>query len=106
MRRLCALAQEVRGKLISISKDYTSFFCLLHGKKISILFAMNTLPETPQPKKRGPARRLPPMVDTHLFLPEALLEWAKHHPEGFAGLIRRLLAQEQQKEERRRPRDP
>lgn len=34
------------------------------------------------------------MVDTHLFLPADLLEWAKHQAEGFAPLVRHLLAQE------------
>lgn len=42
-------------------------------------------------KKRGPARKLPPMVDTHVHVPPHLLEWAKQQPEGFAGLVRRLL---------------
>jgi hypothetical protein len=34
------------------------------------------------------------MVDTHLHVPPHLLEWAKEQPEGFAGLVRRLLQQE------------
>jgi hypothetical protein len=33
------------------------------------------------------------MVSTHIFIPPHLLEWAKQQPEGFAGLVRRLLQQ-------------
>lgn len=45
-------------------------------------------------KRPGPARKLQRMVDTHLYLPEDLLEWAKDQPEGFAGLVRALLREE------------
>jgi hypothetical protein len=63
---------------------------------MSYTLRMNT-EKHPQPKKkRGPAKRLPPMVDTHLFLPAELLEWAKVQPEGFAPLVRQLLITEQQ----------
>jgi hypothetical protein len=65
-------------------------------KKDGYIFCMASRKRSPaQPKKkRGPAKRLPPMVDTHIFLPPDLLEWAKQHTEGLAPLVRRLLAQE------------
>jgi len=40
------------------------------------------------------------MVDTHIFLPPDLLEWAKHQEEGLAGLVRRLLMQERHRRTR------
>ena len=52
-------------------------------------------------KKRGPARRSKRMVDTHLHLPDDLLAWAKQQPEGFAGLVRRLLREEYERQARR-----
>lgn len=56
---------------------------------------------TPQPKKkRGPAKRMPTMVDTHLYLPQDLLDWAKEQPEGFAPLVRRLLTAARAREQR------
>ena len=66
-----------------------------HGKKIGILFAMDSTQEhlDKPKKKRGPAKKLQPMVDTHLFVPPYLLDWAKVQPEGFAGMVRRLLQQ-------------
>jgi hypothetical protein len=51
---------------------------------------MNT--PTPRQKKRG---QIPKgYVDTHILIQPELLEWAKHQPEGLAGLVRRLLADE------------
>jgi hypothetical protein len=41
------------------------------------------------------------MVDTHLFVPADLLEWAKSQDEGFSALVRRLL-----RSERRRCEEP
>jgi len=52
---------------------------------------MNATIEPKTPKKRGPAPRLGPMMDTHLYLPPDLVEWAKHTPEGFTGMMRRLI---------------
>jgi hypothetical protein len=52
----------------------------------------------PQPKKkRGPTPKLGAMVDTHLYLPADLLDWAKAQPEGFAPLVRALLARERER---------
>jgi hypothetical protein len=45
-------------------------------------------------KKRGPVKRLPPMIDTHIYLEPDLVEWAKRQEGGLAGLVRRLLQQE------------
>jgi hypothetical protein len=47
---------------------------------------------SPQPKKPGPPKR--GYGHAHILLPPDLIEWAKHHPEGLSGLVRRLLAQE------------
>jgi hypothetical protein len=58
--------------------------------------ATRRFPEKPH-KKRGPAKRLPAMVDTHLYIEPGLLEWAKQQPEGFAPLVRSLLAAERQR---------
>jgi len=52
------------------------------------------------PKKPGPAKRLPAMRDTHVHLPEDLLEWAKQQPEGLAALMRALLSAERKRRER------
>jgi hypothetical protein len=63
---------------------------------MGIVFAMDTTTashDKPK-KKRGPAKKLVPMVDTHIHVPPYLLDWAKVQPEGFAGLVRRLLKQE------------
>lgn len=49
-------------------------------------------------KKRGPVARKN-MVDTHLYLPEDLLEWAKHQEGGFANLVRQLLHEARQRKE-------
>jgi hypothetical protein len=59
----------------------------------------NTKPRAQPKKKRGPAKRLSPMVDTHLHMPADLLEWAKQTPEGFAPLVRRLLRQERERQQ-------
>lgn len=48
-------------------------------------------------KKRGPAPKANKMIDTHVFMPEDLLEWMKQQPEGFAGLVRRLGAEERER---------
>jgi hypothetical protein len=48
--------------------------------------------ESPTPHKRG--RVSHGYVDTHLGLPPDLLQWARQHPEGLGGLVRRLLAAE------------
>lgn len=72
---------------------------LLHGKKMAILFSMETTSILTQPKRRGPAPKLGRMVDTHLHFPPDLLEWAKNQPEGFAGLMRVLAEQERQRRE-------
>lgn len=55
---------------------------------------MKTVISPKLPKKRGPVPSVPPMVDTHVYLPENLLEWAKHQPGGFARLVRALLLTE------------
>jgi hypothetical protein len=68
--------------------------------KWSIFIAMETF-EAPRPKKkRGPAKRFHNMVDTHLYLPPDLLDWAKAQEEGFAPLVRRVLTAERQRRER------
>jgi hypothetical protein len=36
------------------------------------------------------------MVDTHVYVPEDLLEWAKMQDEGFAPMVRRLLRHERE----------
>jgi hypothetical protein len=62
---------------------------------MGILLSMETTATLTQPKKkRGPAPKLGRMVDTHIHVEPHLLEWAKQKPEGFAGLVRRLLKQE------------
>jgi hypothetical protein len=43
-------------------------------------------------KKRGPQPK--GYVNVHIHVDPDLLEWAKQKPEGFAGLVRRLLQQE------------
>ena len=61
-----------------------------------IFMGMETqlVPEDKQKKKPGPVKKPYPMVDTHIFVPPHLLEWAKVQPEGFAGLVRALLREE------------
>jgi hypothetical protein len=59
-----------------------------------ILLSMETTLAPKQQKKRGPAPKLGRLVDTHIHVDPDLLEWAKQKPEGFAGLVRRLLQQE------------
>jgi hypothetical protein len=61
---------------------------------MGILLSMETTSTPTQPKRRGPAPKLGRMVDTHIHVDPDLLEWAKQKPEGFAGLVRRLLQQE------------
>jgi hypothetical protein len=48
--------------------------------------------------KRGPLPRYGPMAPARLYLPEALLEWAKRQPEGLAALVRRLLGEERDRQ--------
>jgi len=55
---------------------------------------MKRAPENRPQKKRGPVPRLGPVVQTHVYVPEDLFEWAKHQKEGFSALMRRLLAEE------------
>ena len=50
-------------------------------------------------KKRGAPKKPYPMVSTRLFVQPHLLEWAKHQPEGFAGLVRVLLREEYKRRE-------
>ena len=38
------------------------------------------------------------MMDTHLYLPPDLVEWAKHTPEGFTGMMRRLIREEYERQ--------
>lgn len=53
-----------------------------------------------KPRKRpGPPKR--GYVDTHFLLPPELLEWAKFRPEGLGGLVRRLLQEAKDAEDRR-----
>jgi hypothetical protein len=40
------------------------------------------------------------MEEIHVFLPPDLKEWAKHQEEGFAHLVRTLLAGERKRRER------
>jgi hypothetical protein len=81
---------------MSVFTQCITAFPLLHGKNMAIVFYMNTSSDpTAIPKrKRGPAKRLPPMVSTHIFMPMELLDWAKQEPEGLGALVRHLLAQE------------
>ena len=59
---------------------------------------MESLPEPPpQRKRRGPIPRLGVQIGVHVKLPPDLVEWAKNQPEGMSALIRRLLAEEQQR---------
>src|SRR5262245_31017186 len=90
----------IYGKLITI-KEYTKHCFPCHMENSwRIVMSMESL-QSPQPKKkRGPSRRLPVMVDTHLYVPPDLLEWAKGQPEGFAPLVRRLLTAERDRVER------
>ena len=59
---------------------------------------METPPVSLPRKKRGPVPRLGPVVQTHVYIPADLVEWAKQHKEGMSGLMRRLLAQERERE--------
>jgi hypothetical protein len=59
--------------------------------------------ETTIPKKRGPVPK--GLVDTHIRLPEWLVEWAKVHPEGLSSMLRRLLAEEYARQQRRKGTD-
>ena len=68
---------------------------------MAYILCMDTKPTSQPKKKRGPARRMQNMVDTHLYFPADLLEWAKRQPEGFAPLMRQLAAAERQRRERR-----
>jgi hypothetical protein len=52
-------------------------------------------------KKPGPVRRLAAMRDTHIHLPEDLLDWAKSQPEGLAPLVRDLLIAERERRQAR-----
>jgi len=54
-------------------------------------------------RKRGP--RPKGFIRQHVFLPADLAEWAKNHPEGLSGLVRRLLKDEQQRQEQTTRRD-
>jgi len=63
---------------------------------------MDTTLDIPVRKKRGPAKRLPPMVETKVSLPAEVLDWAKQQPAGFGSMVRRLLAEEKARQERRR----
>ena len=54
-----------------------------------------------QTRKRGPIKRLPAMVDTHIFMPEDLADWAKAQPNGMAALVRELLRKARKNARRR-----
>jgi hypothetical protein len=52
----------------------------------------------PQPRKKpGPVPRLGPVVQSHVYIPEDLFEWAKHQEEGFSALVRKVLAAERKR---------
>jgi hypothetical protein len=59
---------------------------------------MESAPENRPKKKRGPVARLGPVVQTHVYIPEDLFAWAKHQKEGFSALMRRLLAEEYERQ--------
>lgn len=59
---------------------------------------METTPLNPPRKKRGPTPRLGPVVQTGVYLPYELLEWAKEQKEGLSGLVRRLLSEERERQ--------
>jgi hypothetical protein len=63
---------------------------------------METTLILPVKKKRGPAKRLPDMVGTKIYLEAEVLDWAKCQPDGLASLVRRLLDAEKARQERRR----
>jgi len=42
------------------------------------------------------------MVETKVSLPAEVLDWAKQQPAGFGSMVRRLLAEEKARQERRR----
>lgn len=46
----------------------------------------------PHPMKRGPISK--GYVRANMYLDEEMIGWAKDHPEGLSGLLRRLLRQE------------
>lgn len=48
----------------------------------------------PTPRKAGRPRRGPQVQKYTVMLPPWLHEWAMQHPEGFTGLVRRLLLEE------------
>ena len=63
---------------------------------------MDTLPhDQPLLRKRGPKPR--GYGNTHVLLPQDLIDWAKSQPEGLSGLVRHLLAAERHRRERRPP---
>jgi hypothetical protein len=51
-------------------------------------------------KKKGPVPK--GLIDTHISLPEWLVEWAKAHPEGLSSMLRRLLAEEYDRQQARK----
>jgi hypothetical protein len=56
---------------------------------MSIFCDMETLTarKKPGPRPKGYVRQ-------QAFLPKDIAEWAKDHPEGYSGLVRRLLTEE------------
>ncbi len=58
---------------------------------------IDKVPSGRVPKKRGPVKQMN-MVNTHVHLPEELVEWAKHQPEKLSPMVRRLLAEERRKQ--------
>ena len=62
-------------------------------------FPMKIPSGRPLRKKRGPLPRLGPLVQSHVYLPESLLVWAKQQPERLSGLVRRLLEEERSRQQ-------
>ena len=61
---------------------------------------MDSFPHSqPQSRKRGPKPK--GYGNTHVLLPQDLIDWAKSQPEGLSGLVRRLLTAERQRRARR-----
>lgn len=59
------------------------------------------MPRVEKTARRGPGRPATgrKVAKYTVALPPDLHEWAMQHPEGFSGLTRRLLSEQQRKEE-------
>jgi hypothetical protein len=70
---------------------------LCKGKYAYYTYPMERAPRPPPRKKPGPVPRLGPVVQSHVYVPEDLFEWAKHQEEGFSALVRKLLLEERKR---------